>query len=141
MHGVHGEPRHRQTLRQLARLKPHVRKLAKPVVADVHKKRCRVSGAGGRVWLFTDTRPLTPDTFLKLFQEAHVVLEEEAYVVEFVHEAAHAVYAEAEGEARELFGVNVHLAQDVRVNHPRAAKLYPARAFAEAAAGTVALEA
>src|SRR5437763_11329270 len=80
-------------------------------------------------------------SLLKLFEEAHVVLEEEAYVVELVHEAAHAVYAEAEGEAGELFGIDVNGAQDVRVNHPRPAQFYPARPFAETTARAAALEA
>src|ERR1700749_3721278 len=78
---------------------------------------------------------------LKLLQEANVVLEEESYVVELVHESAHAVYAEAEGEAGELFGVYSDRAQNVRVNHAGAAQFYPARALAESAARTVALEA
>src|ERR1051325_1640615 len=82
-----------------------------------------------------------PCELVELFEEAHVVLEEEAYVVELVHEAAHAVYAEAEGEAGELFGVNSDGAQDVRVDHAGAAQLYPARALAEAAAAPAALEA
>src|SRR5438045_756033 len=80
-------------------------------------------------------------SLLKLFQEANVVLEEEAYVVEFVHEAAHAVYAEAEGEAGELFGVNARGAQDVRVHHAGAAQLDPTRPLAQAAARAPALEA
>lgn len=54
---------------------------------------------------------------VKLFEETYVVLEKESYIVERVHEAAHAVNAQAEGEARELFRVAANSAQDVRVNH------------------------
>src|SRR5687768_7391601 len=77
----------------------------------------------------------------ELFEEAHVVLEEEAYVVQLVHQPAHAVDAEAEGEARELFRVYPDGTQDVRVHHAGAAQLYPARALAQAAARAPALEA
>src|SRR5947209_6679888 len=89
--------------------------------------------------LITHHSPLI--TSSKLFKEAHVVLEEEAYVVEFVHQSAHTVYAEAEGEAGELFGVNLDGAKHVRMHHPRPAEFDPAGAFAETAAHATTLKA
>src|SRR5215210_7002492 len=90
-------------------------------------------------FVFEDDAAPAPSA--ELFEEAHVVLEEEADVVQFVHQPAHAVDAEAEGEARELLGVNADRAQDVRVHHAGAAQLDPAGALAESAARAAALEA
>ena len=65
-------------------------------------------------------------TFIsELLQEADVVGEQVAEVVDAVAFLGHAVDAEAEGEAAPLLGVEPAGAQHVRVHHAAAAELEP----------------
>src|SRR5215471_2267950 len=77
----------------------------------------------------------------ELREEAHVVLEEQADVVDLVLEDGHALHAHAKGPARDFLRVVAHVAQDVGMHHARAQDLDPPPMFAEPAAGAAALEA
>src|SRR5215470_300594 len=77
----------------------------------------------------------------ELREEAHVVLEEQADVVDLVLEDGHALHAHAEGPPRDFLRIVAHVAQDVGMHHARAQDLDPPPVLAEPAAGAAALEA
>src|SRR5260370_1900176 len=66
----------------------------------------------------------------ELAKEAQVVLEKDLNIVDAIFQHGQAVYADAEGEAADFFRVVIHEAVDGRVDHARAEKLDPGRAFA-----------
>src|SRR5207244_11418606 len=69
----------------------------------------------------------------ELAEEAQVVLEEEADVVDAVLEHRDPLDAHAERPPRDRLGIVPHIAEHLRVDHPRAQDLQPAR-LADAAA-------
>src|SRR5919201_2580734 len=73
----------------------------------------------------------------ELPQEAKVVLQEHPEVGNAVAEQGDPLLAEAEGETRHLVGVVADVAEHVRVDHPGAGQLDPARSLARRAAGAV----
>src|SRR5262249_33521332 len=77
----------------------------------------------------------------ELPQEALVPLEEQAQVGEAVVQERDAVDAEAEGEARELLGIERDALEHPRMHHPRAHDLDPTRALALRAARALAEDA
>src|SRR5262245_35441591 len=77
----------------------------------------------------------------KLSQEAEVVLEEEADVVDAVLQHGHALHAHAEGPPRDLFRVVADVAEDLGMDHARAEDLQPSRLLADATALTTTEEA
>src|SRR5438552_1157754 len=77
--------------------------------------------------------PLAP--LSKLLQEANIVAEEVAYVVDVVLQHGGALDAHAEGEAGELARVVAAVAQDDGMDHAGAGNLQPAGVLADAAAG------
>ena len=88
-----------------------------------------VGGEGREV-----TKPGKGDAHLELLEEADVVGDEVADVVDVVADHGAAVDAEAEGEARPLLGVDADGLEHVGVDHPAAAQLDPARLRAHPAA-------
>ena len=70
----------------------------------------------------------------KLLQKPNIVLKHVPDVVDVVHQRGHAFEAEAEGEPGVFLRVDTDGTEHVRVHHSRAAELYPAGAFARAAA-------
>src|SRR5215472_3643270 len=74
----------------------------------------------------------------ELLQEAEIVLEKDADVVDAMAQHRDAVESEAPRPAGEFFRIVACRAEHVRVDHPAAAHLEPARAFARAAARAVA---
>src|SRR5262245_22397940 len=66
----------------------------------------------------------------ELAEEAQVVLEEEADVVDPVLEHGHALDAHAERPPGDVFGIVAHVAQDLRMHHARTQDLQPARLLA-----------
>src|SRR5437667_10661194 len=83
------------------------------------------------------TRPpaprASPGGSYELAEEAQVVLEEEADVVDAVLEHRDPLDAHAERPPRDRLGIVSHIAEHLRVDHPRAQDLEPAR-LADAAA-------
>jgi hypothetical protein len=63
---------------------------------------------------------------LKLFQKPHIVLKKQTYVVEFVHQPAHAIDTKPESESGILLRVNANGAQYIRMHHSRTTQLDPA---------------
>ncbi len=83
-----------------------------------------------QIFLFTVYhRPFYP--LIKLFQEAYVVFEQQADVVEFVHESNHAVDAKAKSEAGKLIKIYPGGAKYVRMDHARSTQLNPAGILAD----------
>src|SRR5215475_6022549 len=77
----------------------------------------------------------------ELPEEAQVVVEEQADVVDPVLEDRDPVDAHAEGPARDLLGIVAAVAQHLGVDHARAQDLQPARLLAYPTAGAAAQEA
>src|SRR6266498_439929 len=77
---------------------------------------------------------------IKLFQKAHVILEEQTNVVESVHQRYHAVNSQAKSKSGKLGRIDASSAQNVGVNHARPAKFYPSRVLANATTSAAALE-
>src|SRR2546425_2396720 len=99
------------------------------------RERCRTGGA---------SRPgpvlPAPGCSCELPQEAQVVLEEQADVVDAVLEHRDALAAQAERPAGDLFGIVADVPEHLRVHHPGAQDLEPA-VLADAAAAATAEEA
>ena len=53
----------------------------------------------------------------KLLQKPHIVLEQQPYIVERVHQPTHPIDAEAESEAGKLLRIHTDDAQHVWMNH------------------------
>src|SRR5947207_2710155 len=77
----------------------------------------------------------------ELFQKPHIVLKEEAYVVELVYAGAGTIDPETESEAGEFFGIYLHGAQNIRVDHARTTELNPSRPLANTATLAATVEA
>ena len=77
---------------------------------------------------------------LEFFQETHIVLEQQPYVVELVHQPAHAIDAETKSETGILLRIDANHPQHVRMNHARATQLDPTGVFADATAAALAFE-
>ena len=92
--------------------------------------RRSASCAGGRSRVDELAQPAHREIFTaprgELLEEAQVVLEEEADVVDAVLEHGHALDAHAERPARDLFRVVADVAQHVGMHHARAQDLEPA---------------
>jgi len=82
----------------------------------------------------------------ELLQKPHIILEHMPDVVDVEHQCGHSFEAEAECEPGIDARVDIACTKDVRMNHPRTAKFYPAGPFARTTAlafeltGSVALE-
>src|SRR5262245_27986496 len=70
---------------------------------------------------------------IELIEEPDVVLEEQSYVVYFVHQGRHAVDAKPERESGELFRIYTHTLEHVRMDHSAAAQLDPSGPLADSA--------
>src|SRR6185369_4596858 len=77
---------------------------------------------------------------LKLFQEPHIVLEQQPYIVELVHQPAHAIDAETKSESRILLRIDTDRTQHIRMHHSATTQLNPTRVFADATAAALAFE-
>src|SRR5258705_5075966 len=77
----------------------------------------------------------------ELAQEAEIVLEEQAHVVDAEFHQAGALDDDAESEALVFFGIVFDRAHHVRMDHSAAQHLGPSRMLADRASGAVAQEA
>src|SRR5438477_10581850 len=77
----------------------------------------------------------------KLLQKSHIVLEQQADVVQLINSRAGAIDSETESESGELFGIDVRRAQNVRMHHARSAQLDPAGPLTDATARAAAIKA
>ena len=77
---------------------------------------------------------------LEFFQETHIVLEQQPYIVELVHQPAHAIDAETKSESRILLRIDTDRTQHVRMHHSATTQLNPTRVFADATAAAFAFE-
>src|SRR6266436_9188876 len=83
-----------------------------------------------RIWR-AGLRPGAYTCFLwKLPEEAHVILEKDLDIVDAVLQHREAIDADAEGKAADFFCVVIHEAVDGGIDHARAEKFNPGRAFA-----------
>src|ERR1041384_6312247 len=73
-------------------------------------------------------------TWSELLQEPHVTLVVELDVVDAVAKHRHALEPHAEREAGVLLGVDLHVREDLGIDHAGPADLDPARALAHPAA-------
>src|SRR2546426_7243356 len=72
---------------------------------------------------------------LELLEDAQVVLEQRADVRDVELDHRHAIQTHAEGETAPFIGIDADVAQDLRMDHPAAEDLHPARLGAGAASG------
>src|SRR6185369_5256298 len=119
---VNRQPHHCQPVPQLRRTQPGVCKLLKPVITNKHL--CNL-------WM----------ALLEFFQKPHIVLKQQPYVVELVHQPAHPIDAEAKSESGILLRIDTNHAQHVGMHHAATTQLDPTGVFADATAAALAFEA
>src|SRR5215510_3791959 len=65
----------------------------------------------------------------KLLQKPDIVFEQESNIIDVIHQARHSIDSKTKGETGELFRINSHRLEHVRVNHTASTQLNPTRAF------------
>src|SRR2546421_5566979 len=107
-----------------------------PSTSKPAKVSLRASSSAGRS-VAHSSRSQFSETFMaalsQLLQEADVVVEEQAQVVDSVAQHRQPVDAHAEGVSRVLLRIDPHARKLVRVHHSRAEHLHPAAARADLA--------